>query len=328
MNKLALSALVLLFLSAMTGCSPAETATPPTPSDTVIPPTNTASPVPPTLTPSPIPPTLTPLPTATATLSPTATALPGLVVYPVDTLGTSIPWLPMDKSSIPSVHYIGFNTLLPPFNNAMVRQAFAHAIDREVLVDLAIQYRQPNIIHATSLTPPAILGRDLYGEVGIGFEPQLARDLLNQAGYADPSAFPAVELLVGYYGDIAPGAWYNMAQAVTDMWKTHLGVKVDILVLDRPAHRERLRNDLPALYWMRWVADYNDPQDFLDLLFHSGSEYNYGGFSNALYDLMVERAAGSRDPAERQELYIRAERLLCEVETPLIPLMHFTHALQ
>jgi len=40
------------------------------------------------------------------------------------------PWLSLDKSAVPIVHYVGFNTTKPPFNNPMVRQAFAYAVDR------------------------------------------------------------------------------------------------------------------------------------------------------------------------------------------------------
>ena len=76
-------------------------------------PTMTSSPVPPTatITPSPIPPTETPIPSPTP--------LPGKLVLPVDTLGKSIPWLPMDESARPVTDYVAFNTLHPPFNSAL-----------------------------------------------------------------------------------------------------------------------------------------------------------------------------------------------------------------
>lgn len=287
-----------------------------------------ATSIPPTDIPSPIPPTVAPEPTATATPTeiPSPTPLPGAVVLPVDTLGKNNPWLPLDKTARPGVNFVGFNTLKPPFNNPLVRQAFAHAIDRDVLVEMAARYKAQNPVHATTLTPPETLGRDLYGEVGAEFDPQRAKDLLAQAGYSDPSSFPRVIFLVNASGDTAPGARFNMANAMKDMWQTHLGIIVEVQVIQSfSEYNDRLQSNPPDLYWMGWAADYNDPDNFLREIFHSRSEYNYGNFSNPDFDLLVDRAKNKFDPAERQDLYIQAERLLCETEAALIPLFHVTY---
>jgi len=280
--------------------------------------------VPSTFTPSTIPPTFTPEPTAT--LIPSPTPLPGSVTLPLDTLGKSSPWLPLDKTARPGVSYVGFNTLKPPFNNPLVRQAFAYAIDRDVLVEMAIRYKSINPVHATTLTPPETLGRDLYNEVGAKYAPQTANDLLTQAGYSDPASFPKVVFLVNASGDTAPGARFNVANAMADMWKTHLGITVEVQAIQAFSdYNNRLRSDTPDLFWMGWAADYNDPDNFLSELFNSGSEYNYGNFSNSDFDNLVNRAKNSFNPAKRQELYIQAERILCETEAALIPLWHSTY---
>ena len=58
--------------------------------------------------------------------------------------------------------------------------------------------------------------------------------------------------------------------------------------------------------------------------FFTQVQYNYGKFSNPDFDQIVERAAKSSNPAERQNYYIQAERILCETEAALIPLYHST----
>ena len=270
-------------------------------------------------------PTFTLEPTSTETPIPSPTPLPGLLVLPVDTLGKTIPWLPMDNTARPGVNFVGFNFLRPPFNSATVRQAFAYAIDREPLLDMAVRYKASNPTAATSLTPPQTLGRDLYGEVGAAFDPQRAKDLLAQAGYSDPSAFPEAVLLVNAYGDTAPGARFNMATAMADMWKTHLGIDIQIQVVPSfGAYYSRLETNPPALFWFGWAADYNDPDNFLRELFHSGAQYNEGGFLSSEFDRLVDRARAASDPAERQDLYIQAERILSETEAALIPIFHST----
>jgi len=301
-------------------------------SDEIIPtqeelPTGTASPRPPAFTPSPMPPTFTPEPTSTPTLSPSPTPLPGLVVLPVESLDEGIPWLPLDTSKRPLVNFIGFNFRLPPFDNPLVRQAFAHAVDRDAIVAMAKRYRATDPKAATTLTPPETLGRDLYNAVGAGFDPQMAKELLAEAGYTDPSAFPAVTIIVNAYGDIAPGARFNMANAMAEMWKTNLGVTVEIEVIaDFYAYNDRIKSDPPEMFWQGWVADnnMNDPDGFLRVIFRSDSPVNHGKFSDVEFDRLVDSAADSHDPLYRQALYIQAERLLCETEAALIPLYYST----
>ena len=318
--------LSLLLLALLLGCSPqaASTPIPPTP-------TSTPSPLPPTntYTPSPLPPTSTftpspPPPTATQTSTPTP--LPGTVILPVEALGDTLPWLPLDNKAIPGVNYVAFNLAIPPFNNTLVRQAFAHAIDRQVIAEMAHKYRARDARPATTLTPPDTLGRYLYNQVGATYDPQEAKELLAQAGYSDPSTFPGVTMLVNAYGDIAPGARFNMANAMVAMWQDNLGISVQVKVVKTfKDYGDRLRTDPPEIFWQGWAADVNDPDNFLRGIFHTGSQYSFGGFSNPEFDQLVDNAAIASDPARRQELYILAERLLCETEAALIPLYHLTY---
>lgn len=306
--------LALILLTILSGCANSSTPVPPT-----VPPTAE-----PTHTKSP---TNTPEPTPTSTPIPSPTPLPGSVVLPVDTLGNNIPWLPLDKSARPGINYVGFNTLRPPFNSPLVRQAFTHAIDRQSLVEMALKYRVNNPTPATTFTPPQTLGRDLYDVVGANYDSQRAKDLLTEAGYSDSSSFPSVIFLVNASGDTAPGARFNMASAMADMWQTHLGINVEVQAIQSFSdYNDRLNNNPPDLFWLGWGADYNDPANFIGEIFNSDGEYNgevnYGKFSNPEFDELIEQAAGTQDPATRQELYIQAERLLCEIEAAIIPIYH------
>jgi ABC-type oligopeptide transport system substrate-binding subunit len=251
--------------------------------------------------------------------------LPGSVVLPVDTLGKNKPWLPLDNSARPGTYYFYFNLSKPPFNSVLVRQAFAAAIDREALVEIAARYGATNPRPATSFTPPETLGRDLYNEVGIPFDPAHAQELLVQAGYADAGKFPPVTLLINVGGDAAPGFHVKITDEMVRMWEQHLGIKVTVEVVNWGTYRDRIASNPPEMFRTSWAADYNDPDNFLREVFDSGSEYNYGKFSNSEFDLLVNRAKNSYDPAQRQELYIQAERILCETEAVLIPIFHSTY---
>jgi ABC-type oligopeptide transport system substrate-binding subunit len=218
--------------------------------------------------------------------------------------------------------YYGFNVEKPPFNNVLVRQAFAAAVDRELIAQKALEYNFRNVAPATSLTPSEILGRDLYNQVGIPFDPSSARELLQQAGYSEPTSFPPTTLLVSVRGRAAPGAYYQMAKMIVAMWETNLGLKVTIDTAEIPAYRKRFATNAPHIYQLGWGADYNDPDNFLKALFHSGSEFNFAHFNSREFDRLVDEAARLIDPEKRLLLYIQAEQILTEAEVGIIPLYH------
>lgn len=216
---------------------------------------------------------------------------------------------------------VTFNTQLPPFDNPLVRQAFAASIDKETIVEMAKRYYEVDPTPATTLIHPQILGRDLYGVVGINFNPVRARELLAQAGYQDTSSFPAVRFIVSYYPETAPGARFNMAKVMADMWHTNLGVTVNVEAYELAKFWDLIRSNPPELFWIGWLPGSGNDPSFINP-YYSNVEYNYGHYSNLDYDSLQDRAAASHDPATRQGLYIEAERILSETGPAMIPLYH------
>ena len=308
---LPLIAIVLLLGSC---ASPAPIAPATAPAQTALP----ATEPPPTATNTAIPPT--------ATTQPSPTPLPGALVIPITSMQGKIPWLPLDKANAPVVNLVGFNTRQPPFDNADVRAAFALAIDRVVIAEMAAKYTRMPCTPATTLTPPSVLGLDLYGQAGWGYDPVAAAQMLAQAGYQSGESFPKVFILVTARGDVAPGARFNMATKMAEMWKQALGVSVEVKTTTlafKPAYEQHQ----PHMYWFGWVADINDPSNFLDELYHSGKDYNWGGYSSADFDSLVEKARAPSSPAFRQRLYVQAEQWITETDHALIPLYHTSMAL-
>jgi ABC-type transport system substrate-binding protein len=273
----------------------------------------------PTLQPS-IPPTETP--TDMPTLTPSPTPLPGFVVVPISSMSSKIPWLPLDKTRRPGTYVATINTQKPPFNDPLVRQAFAAAIDREAITEIAQDHYAIDPSPATTYLPPQMLGLNLYNQVGIPFDPVRAKDLLTQAGYSDTSTFPKVTFIVNQSGsDI--GMKYLVATTMAEMWMKHLGVTVDVVTLANPYFGQRLKGDMPEIAMLAWIADDpgNDPDDIRNI-YRTGMEANFGLFSNSDFDMLVDRARSTGKPQTRQEMYIQAERILCETEAGIIPLFH------
>ncbi len=204
----------------------------------------------------------------------------------------------------------------------LVRQAFVLAIDRQPIVDLADAWFE-NLRRATTLTPSETLGRDLVDSVGLSYDPERANELLIEAGYTDVTSFPAVTLLVSTRGEAYPGAYSRIADLIAQMWLENLGISVDVEVHGNFGNYIGiLKAGDFDIYQLAWGADFNDPDNFLNAIFHSSSPFNFGHFASVQYDSLVGRAEGEADPATRQLQYIEAERLLTEELAGVIPLYH------
>ena len=141
------------------------------------------------------------------------------------------------------------------------------------------------------------------------------RAALAQSRYAD-SLPPVVYTAPGSVG--APAS----VQFAVDAWRDVLGVEVEVELLDPETYPYQLEERAKNLFSYGWVADYPDPENFLDILLHSESESNnVGRYANAEYDALLERARVEPDPEARLALYAQAERILID-DAAIIPLRH------
>lgn len=263
--------------------------------------------------------------TSQQTLQPTQTPtpLPGALTIPLDSLSPEIPWLPLDESKRPTVVFIGINNALAPMNNANVRKAFAAATDRVAIATLASELCFDNVQPATSLTPSETIGRDLYDEVGISYNPEAARQYLAAAGYSDPINFPAV-VLMGSVRCEEVNFYEQAANKLVEMWAENLGIRVEVkIIADFDSYLlDYLASNTPHMYLLGWGADENDPNDFLGTLFRSDSETNNSHFNDPEFDGLINRASELSSPELRQSLYLQAEQLLTQDLAGVIPLFH------
>ena len=70
-----------------------------------------------------------------------------------------------------------------------------------------------------------------------------------------------------------------------------------------------------------WIADYPDPENFLDVLFHSESTNNQSEYMNREVDRLLEQARVEQNETVRFQLYHQLEELIVE-DAPWVPLWH------
>lgn len=208
--------------------------------------------------------------------------------------------------------YIGFNSRIPPFDNPLVRQAFSYAVDRERLVTTLAQ---GNALVANGPLPPGMPGYTTR-PARYPYDPEMARALLAQAGYG-PGEFPTITYSTAGYGAVGPEA-----TALITFWQENLGITIEPVLIDPYLFNDELfAGNVGNLFESGWCADYADPQNFLDVLFHSESAQNLGGFSDPAIDAALAQARAEPDVTARIALYSQIEQQLLDA-APAVFLSH------
>ena len=203
-----------------------------------------------------------------------------------------------------SFFYVGFNCSEPPFDEVNIRRAFCQAIDKDKLVSLVFRDMvQP----ADGILPPGMPGfnKDL---TGLNYDINKARELISASRYGDAAKLPPITITTaGWGGLISPGL-----EAIVHEWRQNLGIEVKVRQLEPQRFLYHLGQERDEMFYMGWVADYPHPQDFLDVLFHSAADNNYGQYSNPEVDTLLDMAGVELDRELSLALYQQAEQMLVE----------------
>ena len=222
-----------------------------------------------------------------------------------------------------STQYYGFLQTDEVFKNLKVRKAFNHAVDRRRIIRYVLHGQAAGPAEH-GLVPSSMPGYAHDSVRGYRFDPDLARRELADAGYPEGKGFPEVTLQLNAGG----GRNIQIAEAIQGMLKENLNVNVKILQVEFAQHLGYIDAGRAAFYRLGWVADYPDPETFLQLYYGKLVPKNGGvspinsiRFVNPEYDALFERAIPTTDRAERMRLYQEAEQLAME-HAPMLLIIH------
>jgi ABC-type oligopeptide transport system substrate-binding subunit len=111
----------------------------------------------------------------------------------------------------------------------------------------------------------------------------------------------------------------NTAQAVAENLKQNLGINVRLDETEWSTFLKRRNTGEMPFYFLRWMADYLDPQNFLSTMLRTGTPENTLGYSNAEFDRLCDQADGLLDAKARMELYHKAEAIAVR-DAPWVPI--------
>ena len=195
---------------------------------------------------------------------------------------------------------IVMNVQREPLQDARVRRAINHAINRDRLVRLVLEGSQQRC--------------QPWGQSSLGYEPdladactydpELARQLLEEAGYAD--GFDVTILSSSQRS----GDWTRFAELLqSDL--ANVGIQAEIVDLESAAYVERRRASDFQMQIHNFGRANKDPAS----LFGTVSNYklsNPSQYENERYTELVQAGATTVDPAEREEIYQELARIIVE----------------
>jgi oligopeptide transport system substrate-binding protein len=214
-----------------------------------------------------------------------------------------------------AIDFYNFNTLKGPTKDVRVRKALNMSIDKKALAD----WRQAKPLYG--MVPTGIFPG--YPEAkGDPFDPEKAKRLLAEAGYADehgnydPKKFAASEIELITNPD---GSNIQYAEFIQAQWKQNLDATISIRVMEsKTFFRAQAALDYKGVSRTGWSADYMDPYTFLSI-FYTPSGTNATGWYDPKYVQLLDEANRTIDHQQRYQLLAQAEQILLDAQ-PVLPI--------
>ena len=207
--------------------------------------------------------------------------------------------------------YLQLNFKNNTIANKNVREALAYAINRK---DLCENVLKDGSMAATGFVPSQLskspAGKDFRDDADkyVSYDQKKAQEYLDAAKKELGTDTITIDLLYGT--DESP--MDTMAEYLQGSFSKLKGLKVNMVATvkkDRIYNREANGNF--QVVCTRWGPDYADPTTYLNLATTDNSN-NYGKYTSAKYDALMEQIQKESDLTKRWDLMIQAEKVIME----------------
>lgn len=222
-----------------------------------------------------------------------------------------------------NIQYYGFLHPGKIFHDKKVRQAFCYAIDREKIATFT--YKGSGVPAKYGFIPPGCGTYDATKVKGYTFDPEKAQNLLAEAGFPKGQGFPKVTLQINSGG----GRNGQVAEAIKKMIEETLNVPIDIVTVTWAQHSESVEAAKCDFYRLGWIADYPDPENFLNLFLSmhvpadlkTKTYINSFRYKNPEFDKLLNLALATTDEKLRNEYYAKADQIVID-DAVVLPIMY------
>lgn len=224
--------------------------------------------------------------------------------------------LELDIEKAMSIQYYGFQHAHGVFQDKRVRQAFTKCINKEDIVRFTLLGNGTAARYG--VVPPAFVKYDHEKVKGHVFDPKEARRLLAEAGFPDGKGFPEISLQLNTAG--ASGRNNLVAEVIKKQIKENLNIDINLEIVPWAQHLENIESGRAIFYRSGWIADYPDPETFLNLYYSKHvpdslgvpAYFNSFRYKNPEFDAVFEAALKELDEEKRMDLYLKADQIATE----------------
>jgi oligopeptide transport system substrate-binding protein len=210
------------------------------------------------------------------------------------------------------VYFYRLNVERKPLDNPKVRLALNLAVDRETIVkNITRQNEQP----ATGFTPPGM--GDYQTLKVMTYDPDKARQLLAEAGYAGGKGFPKFNILIS-----SSETHRTIAEAIQQMWKEELHINVGIENQEWKVFLDTVNDVNYDIARAGQIGNFTDTVTFLDI-WTAGNRNNNTHWGDPRYDELIYQAARTGDAKVRLDLLHQAEELFLS-KPPVVLIYWYT----
>lgn len=215
-----------------------------------------------------------------------------------------------------NIGYLAFNVEKKPLDKIEVRQAIAHALNRENYLQTVYQ---GTAALASTPIPPTVWGAYPKAK-SLDYNPEKAKELLKKAGLE--KGFDIELWTIPVSRPYNPNGKKMGELMQSDLAK--IGIRVKLVTYDWPTYLAKMRKGEHQLLQMGWTTDNGDPDNFLGTLLTCAAVRggaNVARWCDQEYDKIVTRARMVSDIKARTSEYFKAQERFSE-KAPWVPLAH------
>lgn len=226
----------------------------------------------------------------------------------------------IDSKPSLSTSYLGFDNTTKPFNDKNVRLAFNLGVDRDYLIN---NWLQGDGYPCENGFVPSMLEFNASKVKGYTFDATKAKQLLAQAGYPNGANFPT---LIAYINTTKGSVVHKLALGVQAQLKKNLNVSITIQLCSISERDQAIKDGKAKIWRGGWIADYPDPENFLNLFYGKNIVANSVisnpfKYKSAAFDTSFEAAMREKEEGKRTELFVKCDQQVVD-DAPILLLYH------
>ena len=212
-----------------------------------------------------------------------------------------------------NARYVAMANTSEEFKNSDVRKAFNMAINRDALIENALE--GDGIASHNGIVPDVEeLNYPVANVKGHDYNVAAAQKLMSAAGYKNGAGFPTLDF---YVNAVEGSKHHKLCVMIASQLKTNLNVNLTIQLCSLEERNTAVENGSAKIWIAGWIADYPDPENFLSLFYGENMDVQNMAvdrfkFNNPEFNKLYLAALGESDTEKRTKLLVKCDQIVID----------------